>query len=117
MIAWSLLTLAFGYIIGMEPHLRPYRAWLANRWSFFRGMVSCIPCAAAWPGAFVEAVFQTHAFFPDWLEPLVPWYAVSGVSPVLGFFAGMALGYLVEALSPMTAAVFEERRRDYRLAA
>lgn len=106
MILWLMLTLAGGYILAMEPHLAPRRKWLAERWSFFRKLTSCLPCSSAWPGAFAAAVLHEHAFVPAWFERAVPWFVTDAVVPVVAFFCGMAIGAVVEALSPLKAAVY-----------
>lgn len=106
MTLWLLLTLAGGYILAMEPHLAPRRKWLADRWGFYGKMIVCLPCSSAWPGAFAAAALHEHAFVPSWFERAVPWFVTDAVAPVVAFFCGMAIGYVVEAVSPMTATVY-----------
>lgn len=106
MMVWILLTLAGGYVLAIEPHLSAARKRLADHWAFFRGMTSCIPCSSAWPGAFAAAALHENGFVPAWFERAVPWFVTDAVVPIVAFFCGMAIGYVVEAISPMTATVY-----------
>lgn len=105
MIGWLLLTLAFGYIIAMEPHLLMWRHGLRDG-SFVGELTKCLPCACAWPGAFLGAAYMPTEILPPWFLETAPWWLSSAAVPVACFFAGMAVGFVVEALSPMKAAVF-----------
>lgn len=106
MTLWLLLTLAGAYLLAVHPQLAQQRKRLAERWTFFRKLTSCLPCSCAWPGAFAAAALHERAFVPPWFEASVPWFVTDAIVPVVAFFCGMAVGYAVEALSPLKAAVY-----------
>jgi hypothetical protein len=104
-IQWLLFTLAGCYLLAVEPHIKKQRAWLAEHWSFYRGMISCTPCSCAWPGAWAEVFVHEHLFVPPWLAARLPEHYTCALAPVLAFLAALAIGYVLEILSPLFAMI------------